>query len=335
MNLFALTDPPNETTSLVVNFMAGGVRHLYEVELSRDAVELERLSAWTSHRKSMWFERITERVKFGAHFAGENELLRTQMRSNSLFLSVGAQNNHKKLLPAYQWFQRTVFRPPTFSAMRGASDIATTPEYGDELLTVRPQILEMLRAADTGIIDLEIKELPREPTADAPIGLRRRFTVRSKHEGAAAAWLPFAAESNGTRTMFNLASNLAKPLAHGGVVFIDELERALHPMLAMELVRSFQDPQRNPKGAQLIFTTHDTNLLSPASGPIPLRRDQIWFTEKSREGATSLYPLTDFHPRDGENFERGYLQGRFGAIPYLGNVALNSTNDSTSRESRS
>jgi hypothetical protein len=80
------------------------------------------------------------------------------------------------------------------------------------------------------------------------------------------------------------------------------------------------NPEQNPRGAQLIFTTHDTNLLGGILDEPPLRRDQVWFTEKDKGGATHLYPLTDFHPREEENLERGYLQGRYGAIPFLGRL---------------
>lgn len=82
----------------------------------------------------------------------------------------------------------------------------------------------------------------------------------------------------------------------------------------------FNDPSHNPRNAQLIFTTHDTNLLGTIVGESALRRDQIWFTEKDEGGATHLYPLTDFHPRKEENLERGYLQGRYGAVPFLGEL---------------
>jgi AAA15 family ATPase/GTPase len=84
----------------------------------------------------------------------------------------------------------------------------------------------------------------------------------------------------------------------------------------------FQDPTSNPNGAQLLFTTHDTNLLGTVLGDAPLRRDQVWFTEKDSGGATHLYPLTDFHPRKHENLERGYLQGRYGAIPFVGELTV-------------
>lgn len=109
-------------------------------------------------------------------------------------------------------------------------------------------------------------------------------------------------------------------LEHGSLLAIDELEASLHPMLALEIVRLFNDPEQNPNGAQLIFTTHDTNLLGGILDEPALGRDQVWFTEKDRGGATHLYPLTDFHPRAEENLERGYLQGRYGAIPFLGRL---------------
>jgi AAA15 family ATPase/GTPase len=82
----------------------------------------------------------------------------------------------------------------------------------------------------------------------------------------------------------------------------------------------FNCPKINRRNAQLIFTTHDTNLLGNTTGAPALRRDQVWFTEKDETGSTKLYPLTNFHPRKAENLERGYLQGRYGAVPYLGNL---------------
>jgi hypothetical protein len=101
---------------------------------------------------------------------------------------------------------------------------------------------------------------------------------------------------------------------------VDELEANLHPMVALEIVRLFNDPKQNQHGAQILFTTHDTNLLGNVLGEPALRRDQVWLTEKDQKGATHLYPLTDFHPRADENLERGYLQGRYGAIPFLGRL---------------
>jgi AAA15 family ATPase/GTPase len=111
-------------------------------------------------------------------------------------------------------------------------------------------------------------------------------------------------------------------LQDGGIVLVDELEASLHPALAREIIRQFNEPATNPRNAQLIATTHDTNLLGTIMDEPALRRDQVWFTEKDNEGATVLYPLTDYKPRKAENIERGYLQGRYGAIPFLGDLHL-------------
>ena len=96
----------------------------------------------------------------------------------------------------------------------------------------------------------------------------------------------------------------------------------MHPNLAEHIVRQFNDRAVNSRNAQLIFSTHDTNLLGTLLGEPALRRDQVWLTEKDPAGATVLYPLTDFKPRKDENIERGYVQGRYGAIPYLGNFRI-------------
>ena len=137
------------------------------------------------------------------------------------------------------------------------------------------------------------------------------------HRGAnqEEAEFPLAEESAGTAALFSLLVPALSALESGGTLFIDELDSSLHPLLALELVRLFNDEKRNPFGAQLIFNTHDTNLLDRSV----LRRDQVWFTEKDSTGASHLYSLTDFKPRRNENFKRGYLQGRYGAIPFIEN----------------
>jgi AAA15 family ATPase/GTPase len=115
-----------------------------------------------------------------------------------------------------------------------------------------------------------------------------------------------------------MALPVLEALREGSVLIVDELESSLHPSLAQEIVNLFNTPSKNPHKAQLIFSTHDTNLLGTTLGDPVLRREQVWLTEKDPEGGTVLYPLTDYKPRKSENLERGYLQGRYGAIPFLG-----------------
>ncbi len=123
-------------------------------------------------------------------------------------------------------------------------------------------------------------------------------------------------ESAGTRRLFSLLGPWHDVLERGITLFVDEFEASMHPLLTRKLLMMICGPE-NTSGAQLIFTTHNTNLLDSSL----LRRDQIWFTEKDHGGATHLYPLSDYRPRKDESLQKGYLAGRYGAIPLL-NEAL-------------
>ncbi|MFZ4699919.1 MAG: AAA family ATPase, partial [Candidatus Methylumidiphilus sp.] len=120
-------------------------------------------------------------------------------------------------------------------------------------------------------------------------------------------------ESSGTRHFFALIGFWIEILESGYTVFIDEIETSLHPILVKELLRLLLSDTHNTKGAQIIFTTHNPVLLDTTL----FRRDQIWFTEKSPNGATQLYPLTDYQPRKDEALAKGYLAGRYGGIPFI------------------
>ncbi|WP_239310518.1 MULTISPECIES: ATP/GTP-binding protein [unclassified Frankia] len=124
--------------------------------------------------------------------------------------------------------------------------------------------------------------------------------------------MDFTAESEGTRVWYRLVGPVLQTLRSGSLLLFDELDSSLHPTLTAELIRLFHDPATNPRGAQLVFTSHDTTLLNH------LNRDEVWFTEKSASGATRLGALAEFageRVRKSHNIEDGYLQGRFGALP--------------------
>jgi hypothetical protein len=140
--------------------------------------------------------------------------------------------------------------------------------------------------------------------------------IRFVHAGAADGFA-FDEESAGTQSWIRVLPTVLQALDDGRTLVVDEIDTSLHPKLTAQLVRLFQDPETNPNRAQLIFTTHDTSLLGTMLGDEVLKRDQVWFVEKDDEGASKLYPLTDFHPRKGENAERRYLGGSYGAVPVL------------------
>lgn len=144
------------------------------------------------------------------------------------------------------------------------------------------------------------------------LGTRIRFL----HAGARDSFA-FDEESEGTKSWVKLLPVALDALDRGRTLVVDEIDTSLHPRLTAQLVRLFQESDTNPNRAQLIFTTHDTSLLGTMLGDEVLKRDQVWFVEKDADGASKLYPLTDFHPRKGENTERRYLGGSYGAVPVL------------------
>ena len=182
--------------------------------------------------------------------------------------------------------------------------------------------------ADTGISDIEVvarKGLHQQVvlTGGAPAQVSREERdllmpqfVHGTQRGSAKFELH--EESLGTQRLYALAAPVLDVLENGRVLLIDELDSSLHTLLVRRLLGMFHSPVLNPHGAQLIFSTHDTSLLDR----VLFRRDQVWFTEKNAEQVTVFYPLTDFSPRKTEAWERGYLAGRYGAVPFF-NKALN------------
>jgi hypothetical protein len=313
-----------------IDMLLGSTRFRYGFVLSARRIEEEWLYAWPQGERQPWFEREGDHFEFGEALQGENETIRGLTRPNSLFLSAAAQNNHAALLPIFRWFTAAWLdlqrgRPTSMLLLSELfspqMQMSLFPEDNEARRRDRDAIVRLIQAADVGIVDIQVVNRSSELVSRSSGRRVEEVRLRHKAEDEERAWLPLHAESAGTITLLRIAGHLVDVLRHGGVLCIDELEASLHPMLALELVRLFNDPLQNPHGAQLIFTTHDTNLLSNVVGEPLLRRDQIWFTEKDESGATHLYPLTDFHPREEENLERGYLQGRYGAVPFLGRLS--------------
>jgi hypothetical protein len=331
---FLLSSKAREPSLYEVDIVVDGVRYRYGFQLSASRVEEEWLFAWPRERKAMWFERDGDRFEFGKTLHGENEAIRSLTRPNSLFLSAAAQNNHAALSPIFRYFAAWRFALVRRTGLFPRANIspALAQRLGEQGETVdRAAIIQLLQGADTGILDVRVEvpenaqgelEICGESTVMVPRRMLRPPAVFFRHRTTENeyGWLPLALESGGTVALLEIAPHVIDTLRAGGLLCVDELEASLHPALALHVVKMFNDPKHNPKHAQLVFATHDTNLLGSVVGEPALRRDQVWFTEKDQDGATHLYPLTDFHPRKEENLERGYLQGRYGAIPFLGEL---------------
>ena len=327
-----------------------GVRYQYGFVTSDERFLEEWLYAWPDGGKQVWFERDGSDFRFGEGMAGENAVIERITRPNALFLSSAAQNRHGPTRPIYTWFEQSRsfnVRPkslidetarmsrslmenwPIESKMARLLGDAANPasHRSKEDVNANSPLADRLRTliigADFGVVDFRVERSDPVVSTHRPLPHFNRPRFFLKHQDSQdEAWLPLAEESSGTRTLFRIALPLLEVLSSGGIFIIDELESSLHPALARFLVREFNDPERNPHCGQLIFTTHDTSLLGNLLSEPDLRRDQVWLTEKDKDGASVLYPLTDFIPREPENLERGYLQGRYGAIPFLGDLMI-------------
>lgn len=333
---FAWGPARDEPSLYEVEIVVEGVRYRYGFILDDQVILEEWLYAWPNGKKQVWFERERQTFRFGENLKGENQVIEGLTRPNSLFLSAAAQLQHAQLSRLFSWFgsievvnlplvRRHRWYPMTvghrlereFNDLREGSGTDRTQglsenDWPDSMLD---SFKSLLKAADIGIVDVRLGR-----SGLGPGGHPSRFgRFELKHESDTEnAWLPLDEESRGTQTLFRLALPILHSIRLGTLLVVDELESSIHPNLAGLIVSQYNDPSINRRNAQLIFSTHDTNLIGTLVGESVLRRDQIWLTEKDPKGATVLYPLTDFKPRKDENLARGYLQGRYGAIPFLG-----------------
>nr|WP_250846833.1 ATP-binding protein [Aquisphaera insulae] len=337
---FAWGEKRDEPSLYEVEMIIEGIRYQYGFTCNDDAFLEEWIYAWPNGKKQTWLEREGKSFKFGENLRGENKVIEGLTRPNALYLSAAAQLKHPQLSPLFSWFGsihaiNLAVSPSSSRRLypnqhRFERELASMLEEPGEIR--QPSFLEeerpesmlepfkaMLQAADIGIVDLR---LGRDEAPGAGRMLRgARFELKHRCESD-DAWLPLEEESRGTRTLFRLALPVLRSIRSGAPLLVDELEASMHPMLADLIVRQYNDPEINRRNAQLIFSTHDTNLLGTLVGEPALRRDQVWLTEKDPRAATVLYPLTDFKPRKDENIERGYIQGRYGAIPFLGDFRV-------------
>ncbi|MFH8787193.1 AAA family ATPase [Streptomyces roseoverticillatus] len=320
----------------VVDLVLDGVRHTYGFGLDDERIRDEWLYRYPGGERQTVFQRSGDDIRFGdAAPRPELDLVRSITEPNALFLTVAARSRQAGVQPVYAWFMNVRFR---------AGGAHGSPDPGSLLRLQDPQraasVVALLRAADLGIEDMGIEDFDAAEAGDRLSvrgfadrlvrELRRtelstclfttttaRVWIRQKGRGGSSARLGLEDQSQGTRMLFDYAGPVLDTLEQGGVLIVDEVDSSLHPRITAHLIRLFQEPATNPHAAQLLLTTHDVSLLGRCGGEEILRRDQIWFVEKDRHGESALYPLSDFEPRDGENRERRYLGGSYGAVPVL------------------
>ena len=315
-------------TSFEVVCIADGVRYQYGFSATPQEVTGEWLYAWPSGRMQVWFERSRSETsgepswKLGGKLTGDREVWRRATRPQALFLSTAVSLNSTQMQPLFDWFRKRLH-----IADVGGWNPGFSLEYCNN--NDKAGVVEFLAAADLAVAGMRIVEkdfspdmlpadMPKELKEHVAKELTRKKTVdiflEHKPIGGRPAELDIDEESDGTQKMFALAGPWLDSLAEGNVIVFDELHDNLHPELVRFLVNRFHDPEANPHGAQLVFSTHDTSILDQGL----FRSDQIWFCERNERLETSLFPLSDFRLRRGfDNLEKAYLAGRFGALPYI------------------
>ncbi|MFJ6696460.1 ATP/GTP-binding protein [Streptomyces sp. NPDC091272] len=315
-----------EPSSYGVDVLLDGVRYVYGFSVTDREIAEEWLYSYPKGRRRVLYERTGMTMSYGATLTGERLAVERTTRPNSLYLSAAAQAAHPQLKVVWSALTGSLrvndgTRQAVVASGSGGLAAVLYEHLSRQGLSV---LAEVLTAADLGVHS--IRRRPRDGTAAGQHGQPSDVFEATKAEvlefihrvGDEEFVLPATAESAGTKTWLSLVTTALVALLGGGEVWVDELDISLHPLLAAKLLGLFQDPELNPCGAQLIFTTHDASLLGSMLGEQVLRRDQVWFVEKApATGASELYPLSDFKPRKGENFERRYLAGSYGAVPLL------------------
>lgn len=318
------TESSRRPSRFEIDFLLDGVRHHYGFEANDTEFSSEWLYAFPkSHRRSL-FVRDHDEYRFGRDLKGRNSVIAGLTRPNSLYVSAAAQNRHEQLSAVFGYFL-------SFHGFMGVG--VAGPEASAWLVNehVDSRVIDFLGKIDTGICDYKRteRELPEEmrtfqrelfelvrKRSNGPIefdaeGKQVAVELGHRSRDGKPVFLDLNLESSGTRRLLLVLSLVFRALDEGTPLAIDELDASLHTLAVAEVLKLFCSPETNPRGAQLIATTHDTNLMDTSV----LRRDQFWFTAKDADGATHLYPLTDIRTRGSDNFEWGYLQGRYGAVP--------------------
>jgi AAA15 family ATPase/GTPase len=304
----------------------------YSFEVTQERVISEGLSCTPKTRKTNIFSREKDKIKYSKSLLKGKDV-KDLTKKNTLFLSIAAQFNDPLAGKILLWFSRLkIISGSQFENLRQLS-----LDYLSREPNLKNEIVFLIKKLDLSIKDMSIevgrtsldnfhKDIPdrvknKEFRLDNYI-YNSLETYHEKYdlEGRIIGLESFQMnkhESRGTQKIFALLAPVLSALKKSEVLIIDELDSLLHPLMAIAIIGLFNSKITNPKNAQLIFATHDVNLLSNQL----FRRDQIWFTEKNRQEATDLYSLVEFDIDNNASFEQDYIQGRYGAIPFIGDLS--------------
>ncbi|AHJ30345.1 ATP-binding protein [Nodularia spumigena CS-584] len=330
------TETETEPSLFEIVFLLDGKKYRYGFEATQQRVISEWLFYVPNKRETRIFERnfeeSTEIFNISKIFKGGG--IDSKTRHNALFLSVAAQFNVEIAEKILDWLTRKL------KIISGLDDISDyTVSYLAEGNDNRSDIIQLIKKLDLGIREITVKEteirlnslpLPEDTSEElkkmiVKSGIVKATLIKTVHQKfdsqgnhiSLELFDLYEHESEGTQKIVSIAGILVDTFKNGDVLIFDEFDARLHPLITKAIVEIFNSQETNYNNAQLIFITHDTNLLSNKL----FRRDQIWFTEKNKYGATDLYSLVEYPIRNDASFENDYIQGKYGAIPFIGNLS--------------
>ena len=300
---FAFVDGQTEPTSFEIIYYYDGIKYAYGFSFNKDRIISEYLYHWPNGREALVFSREKDQYEFRESIQ-EQLTLAGRTSENRLYLTSSNEWNCAQTEKAYLWFQQKL-RGLITTGVSNETTIDAIRKGGEDKKNV---VKEMMLA------DLVICNVVLSGTKEKPI-VSTVHQLTDDNGNQKQYTLQLGQESVGTQRFFSRIGLWMDAMNSGAVLVVDEIEASMHPLLTRHLIEMIQDQTINQNHAQLVFTTHDTGLLDLKL----LRRDQIWFAEKDEKSMqTDIYALTEFSPRKEENIAKGYLQGRYGAIPFIG-----------------
>lgn len=343
------TDTEDKPSFFQATFYLNKKTYKYGFKVSQDKVVEEWLFFQNKIKEYQLFQRNGNNNKFKINRKSFQEGLDLEEKTkhNSLFISVVAQFNGKISAEIIKWFANS----QVISGSGTHDDLYkkyTLLKLFESPL-IKKDSINLIKDLDLSIQDIDItkeklslENLPSSIPDELKTMILRSSSgefssIQTSHEkynenGEIIGFEKFDLEKNeseGTKKLFYFSALLLTALRYNQVLIIDELDARLHPIITHKIIELFNSKKYNPKSAQLIFMTHDTNLLNPnLFGSRLLRRDQIWFTEKNQRGATDLYSLAEYDDiAEDDQLEADYIRGRYGAIPFIGNFKNLLSND--------
>lgn len=311
----------NKPSEFEIKFIIEKVRYVYGFIADKDKIYDEYLYYYPNGRETKIFDRTN--VKEYSYPQKDEKILKeieSKNAQNKFFLATATNWNYEKTKPVYNFLTDGIGICTNLEELKSIAFNL----YEKNSNNLKEFALDFLKKADFNIEDYTISkvDIPQELLVTIPEFITKNmlekpktYQVLFKHKNS-TNYLSLDEESLGTQIIFAFIPFMADTLNNKKVLIIDELDKSLHPFLVQYIVEMFNDSEKNKNGSQLIFNTHDTNLLDLNI----LRRDQIWFTEKNNDnGVSDLYPLSDFSVRKKENVEKGYMLGRYGAVPFIKN----------------